>query len=137
MDADQCGLKASLPINDLAEQVIGCAYAVSNTLGAGFLEKVYENALALELRAAGYHVIQQHSVNVLYRAEVVGDYVADLFVDQRLIIEIKTVKGIDQIHVAQCINYLKATNQHIGLLLNFGKPRLEVKRLVHHLSEND
>ena len=137
MNADERRLKASLPINDLTEQVIGCAYAVSNALGAGFLEKVYENALALELRLAGFHVAQQHPVNVLYRGQVVGEYVADLFVDQRLIIEIKAVKGIDQVHVAQCINYLRATNHHIGLLLNFGKPKLEVKRLVHQLSEKE
>ncbi|MEO0475056.1 MAG: GxxExxY protein [Planctomycetota bacterium] len=137
MNADERRLKASLPINDLTEQVIGCAYAVSNTLGAGFLEKVYENALVLELREAGFHVTQQHPVNVLYRGEVVGEYVADLFVDQRLIIEIKAVKGIEQVHVAQCINYLRATNHHIGLLLNFAKPKLEVKRLVHQLSEKE
>ncbi|MEM6258413.1 MAG: GxxExxY protein [Planctomycetota bacterium] len=135
MNADERRFKAVLPINDLTEQVIGCAYAVSNALGSGFLEKVYENALSLELRSAGFHVIQQHPVRVLYRREVVGDYVADLFVDQRLIIEIKAVKGIDQVHVAQCINYLRATNHHVGLLLNFGKPKLEVRRLVHQLSE--
>ncbi|MEM9348216.1 MAG: GxxExxY protein [Planctomycetota bacterium] len=137
MNADERRFKASLPINDLTEQVIGCAYEVSNTLGAGFLEKVYENALALELRETGFHVIQQHPVNVLYRDKVVGDYVADLFVDQRLIIEIKAVKGVDQVHIAQCINYLRATNHHVGLLLNFGKPKLEVRRLVHRLSEKD
>lgn len=135
MNADERGLKASVPINDLTEQVIGCAYAVSNALGAGFLEKVYENALALELRHSGHRVIQQHPINVLYRDEVVGEYVADLFVDQRLIIEIKAVKGIDPVHIAQCINYLRATNHHVGLLLNFGIPKVEVKRLVHQLPD--
>ena len=133
INADKRGLKASLPINDLTDQVIGCAYAVSNTLGAGFLEKVYENALVLELREVGLQVIQQHPIDVLYRNRVVGNYVADLLVDQRLIIEIKAVKALDDIHAAQCINYLRATHHHIGLLLNFGKPKLEVKRLVHQL----
>ena len=135
MNADELRFKSRLPINDLTEKVIGCAYAVSNTLGAGFLEKVYENALAIELREAGLHVIQQHPVSVLYRGEVVGNYVADLFVDRQLIIEIKAVKGIDQVHIAQCINYLRATSHHVGLLLNFGKPKVEVKRLVHQLPD--
>jgi len=137
MNTDERGLKASIPINDLTEKVIGCSFAVSNTLGSGFLEKVYENALALELRESGLHVTQQHPVHVLYREKVVGDYLADLFVDQRLIIEIKAVKRIDQIHVAQCINYLRATKHHVGLVLNFGKPKLEVKRLVHQLPQSD
>lgn len=129
-----------MPVNQLTEQVIGCAFTVSNSLGAGFLEKVYENALAIELRQAGFDVVQQHPIQVMYSGQVVGDYIADLFVDSRLIIEVKAVKavkGIDQVHVAQCINYLRATQHHVGLLLNFGKPRLEVKRLVHQLPEQD
>ncbi|MFN3166613.1 MAG: GxxExxY protein [Phycisphaeraceae bacterium] len=137
MNADKRGFQAALPVNDLTERVIGCAFAVSNTLGAGFLEKVYENALALDLRRAGLAVEQQHPVRVFYHGEVVGDYVADLFVDQRLIIEIKAVKAIDPVHVAQCINYLRASQFHVGLLLNFGKPTLEVRRLVHQLPEKD
>lgn len=137
MDADIRRSKAVMPINDLTEKVIGCAFTVSNALGAGFLEKVYENALAYELRHSGLEVVQQHPISVQYRGQVVGEYVADLFVDQRLIIEIKAVKGVDQVHIAQCINYLKATRHHVGLLLNFGKPKLEVKRLVHQLSEKE
>jgi GxxExxY protein len=137
MNADKRGYEASMPINDLTEQVIGCAYAVSNELGAGFLEKVYENALALELGRAGIHVVQQYPVHVYYREQIVGEYVADLFVDQRLIIELKAVKNIEQFHVAQCINYLKASNHRVGLLLNFGKPKVEVKRLVHQLPESE
>ena len=137
MNADERRLKGSMPINDLTEKIIGCAYAVSNALGAGFLEKVYENALALEIKEAGLQLIQQYPVHVMYRGEVVGDFVADLFVDQRLIVEIKAVKGIDPVHVAQCINYLRATQHHVGLLLNFGKPKVEVKRLVHQLPQSD
>jgi len=135
MNADERRLKTALSIDQLTERVIGCAFTVSNTLGAGFLEKVYENALALELIKAGLHVIQQHPINVLYRGQIVGEYVADLLVDRRLITEIKAVKAIDPVHVAQCINYLKATHHNVGLLLNFGKPKLEVKRLVHQFNE--
>ena len=109
---------------------------MSTGLGPGFLEKVYENALALELRRAGLHVAQQHPVAVLYTGEVVGEYIVDLYVDRRLIIELKVAKAIEPIHLAQCINYLKATGHSVGLLMNFAKPRLEYKRLVHQHPEN-
>ena len=124
-----------MALDELTELVIDCAFKVSSTLGSGFLEKVYENALAIELASAGLRVVQQHQIQVMYRGQSVGEYVADLYVDRRLIIEIKAVKALDPVHVAQCINYLRATNHHIGLLLNFGKPKLEVKRLVHQLKE--
>lgn len=122
-------------INQLTELVIGCAYTVANTLGHGFLEKVYENALAIELRRQGIDVIPQYAISVKYAGEVVGNYIADIYVDHRLIIELKATKHIDPIHVAQCINYLKATNHHVGLILNFGKPKIEIKRLVHQFPE--
>ena len=133
MNADTRGLNTDSSISQLTERVIGCAYNVSNELGCGFLEKVYENALAIELRNAGLDVAQQYPIKVMYRQAVVGEYVADLLIERRLVVEIKAVKGIDQVHVAQCINYLRATNHQIGLLLNFGKPKLEIKRLVHNL----
>lgn len=137
MDADKRRSENLMPMNQLTEMVIGCAFTVSNTLGAGFLEKVYENALAMELRKSGLPIVQQYPVSVSYDGEVVGEYVADLFVDHRLIVEIKAVKGIDPVHVAQCINYLRATKHNVGLLLNFGRPKLEVKRLVHQLGQGD
>ncbi|MEM9415709.1 MAG: GxxExxY protein [Planctomycetota bacterium] len=137
MDADKRrSSSALLPINDLTELVIGCAFRVSTGLGPGFLEKVYENALALELRRSGLQVEQQYPVSVLYTGEVVGEYIVDLYVDRRLIIELKVAKTIDPIHVAQCINYLKATGHNVGLLMNFAKPRLEYKRLVHQHPES-
>jgi GxxExxY protein len=117
-------------LDRITEGIIGCAYRVSNTLGAGFLEKVYENALALELRRAGLEVGQQISVKVNYDGVVVGDYVADLLVEQSVIVELKAVKALDAVHVAQCLNYLKATGCKLCLLLNFGTARVEVKRLV-------
>jgi GxxExxY protein len=120
-------------LNDLSGRVIGCAFAVLNSLGAGFLEKVYENALALELRTAGLAVAQQCSIKVRYKDVVVGDYCIDLLVEDMLLVELKTVRALDDTHRMQCANYLKGTGLHLCLLLNFGKPRLEIKRVVHDL----
>lgn len=117
-------------LNEITETVIGCAYKVSNTLGIGFLEKVYENALAYELRKRGLHVIQQHPATVFYDGIEVGHYVMDMLVNNSVIIELKAVKELDKTFLAQCLNYLKATNHSLCLLLNFGTPRLEVKRVV-------
>ena len=116
--------------NPITEKIIGCAYTVSNALGAGFLEKVYENALAHELRKAGLKVQQQHPIQVRYDGIVVGDYVADLFIEDCILVELKAVKALDEIHQAQCLNYLKATGLRLCLLINFGKTRVEIKRLV-------
>ena len=117
-------------LNRITERVIGCAYTVSNTLGAGFLEKVYENALAHELRKNGLDVIQQHPIQLLYDGVVVGDFVADLLVAQEVLVELKAVKAFDDVHLAQCLNYLKVTGRSLCLLLNFGPPKVQVKRVV-------
>lgn len=121
-------------LNKISEKIIGCAYTVGNSLGNGFLEKVYENALALELREKGLEVKQQHPIKVYYKNQIVGEYIADLLVENRIIVELKTVKGIDEIHLAQCLNYLKATNLPLCLLINFGKPRVEVKRVYQSIN---
>lgn len=115
--------------NEITEAIIGAAFTVSNSLGVGFLEKVYENALAHEIRKRGPRVEQQVPIKVVYDSVVVGDYVADLIVEERILVELKVVKAFDDIHLAQCLNYLKATGLHLGLLLNFGQTRVEVKRL--------
>jgi len=120
-----------MDINQITERIIGCAFTVSSTLGAGFLEKVYENALAHELHKAGVRVSQQHPIPVLYDEVVVGDYVADLVVEDRVVVELKAVKELDNVHMAQCLNYLKATGLKICLLLNFGQPRVQIKRIIH------
>jgi GxxExxY protein len=120
-------------INALSERIIGCAFRVLNTLGAGFLEKVYENALAHEMREAGLSVAQQTSITVYYNGIVVGQYVADLVVEETVVVELKASKTLDPAYTAQCINYLKATGLHLCLLLNFGKPRLEIHRVAHEL----
>ena len=120
-------------LNDLSRQVIGCAFTVLNTLGVGFLEKVYQNALAFELRAVGLSVVQQSGVKVHYKTAVVGEYFVDLLIEDILLVDLKTVKALDDAHRMQCTNYLKATGLWLCLLLNFGKPRLEIKRVVRGL----
>jgi GxxExxY protein len=119
-------------MRQLTEKVIGCAFTVSNTLGCGFLEKVYENALARELRKAGLHVQQQHSITVYYDGVAVGQYTADLLVEEVLLLELKVVKDLDDIHLAQCLNYLKATNLRLCLLMNFAKPKVEFRRIANN-----
>lgn len=112
------------------ELIINCAMKVSNTLGAGFLEKVYENALAIELRKVGLQTEQQEKIVVKYDGTVVGDFLADIIVDKCIILELKAAKAIDAAHQAQLLNYLKATGFHVGLILNFGTSRLGIKRMV-------
>lgn len=121
--------------NEITKRIIGCAYRVSNGLGSGFLEKVYENALAHELRKAGLLVKQQYPIVVEYDSIVVGNFVADLLVEDCIVVELKTAKALDEIHLAQCINYLKATGLQLGLLINFYHPKVEIKRVAHHLVE--
>jgi GxxExxY protein len=128
MNADE----RRLDLNRISETVIGCAYAVGNALGSGFLEKVYENALAHEIRKSGLRVVQGYDLAVWYDGVRVGDYEADLLVEERVLVELKAVKGLDDIHFAQCLNYLKATGLQLCLLINFGKPKVEVKRVVLH-----
>jgi GxxExxY protein len=120
-------------INQVSERVIGCAFRVINTLGAGFLEKNYENALAHELRKAGLEVVQQRGIVVYYDGIVIGEYAVDLMIEETVMVELKAVKALDGAHAAQCVNYLKATGLPLCLLLNFGKSRLEIRRFVNGL----
>jgi GxxExxY protein len=122
-------------INQLTQKIIGCAYEVSNFLGAGFLEKVYENALAVEMRSAGLQFRQQHFLQVTYKATAVGEFVADFLVEDCVVVELKAVKALDDVHAAQCLNYLRATGLWVCLLINFAKPRLEYRRIVHGFLE--
>lgn len=115
-------------INEITEKIIGCAYKVMNELGCGFLEKVYENALAHEIRKLGLSVGQQKKIKVYYDKIEVGNYEPDLLVEGLIIVELKTVKTLEDVHKAQCLNYLKATGFKTCLLINFGNPRVEIKR---------
>ena len=110
--------------------IIGAAHQVSSTLGPGFLEKVYENSLAHEIRKNGLTVDQQRTILVHYDGEVVGHYMADLLVGNCVIVEIKAVTALEGAHRSQCVNYLRATGLRVCLLLNFGRRRLEVMRIV-------
>ena len=127
MDAD--GERSAL--DTITSRVIGCAHTVGNVLGPGFLEKVYENALMVELRYDGLRVDQQAPFQVRYREEVVGNYVPDIVVERSVILEVKAQARLDVVNRVQCLNYLRATGLRIALLLNFGSPRVEVQRVVH------
>ena len=118
---------------ELTEKIIGCAFKVYNQLGAGFLEKIYENALAIELKDAGLSAQQQYPIKVYYNEIVIGDYIADMVVEDRVIIELKAVNNLAKAHEVQLVNYLKATKIEVGLLINFGDT-ISVKRKV--LSKN-
>jgi GxxExxY protein len=126
-DASLCG---ELQINELTGAAIGAAIEVGNLLGCGFLEKVYENALAIELRCRGFKVIQQAGIAVRYKGKLVGEYYADLLVEDRLNVEIKVAHGLDPRHEAQCINYLRAARLPVCLLLNFSRPRVGIRRIA-------
>jgi GxxExxY protein len=117
-------------INPITEAIIGSAFIVSNTLGCGFLEGVYENALAHELRKVGFDVLQQHGISVVYDGVTVGIYEVDLVVNGIVLVELKVVRSLSDVHMAQCMNYLRATGARICLLINFGNPKVEVKRII-------
>ena len=114
----------------ISQSVIGAAQKVSSTLGVGFLEKVYENSLLVELEATGLKAEQQRPVHVTYSGKIVGDYIPDILVESEMVVEIKTLPSLEPNHRQQCINYLRATDLRVCLLLNFGRPRLEVRRIV-------
>ena len=117
-------------LDQITERIIGCIHEVSNALGAGFLEKVYENALAVELASSGLGVVKHYRRPVKYREVLVGDYVADLLVAGNVLVEVKAVHLLDDVHTAQCLNYLKATGLAVCLLVNFGRSRATVRRVV-------
>ncbi len=114
---------------ELTQEIIKAAQNVHNTLGHGFLEKVYHNAMALELRKMGLELICEKPIQLYYDGQVIGEYYADIVVDDKVILEIKAVQAVNPVHEAQLVNYLKATDIEVGLLLNFGKS-LEVKRRI-------
>ena len=118
----------------ITEKVIGCAYQVYNQMGFGFLESVYENCMAIELRQVGLNVNQQQSINVQYHGEVVGEFFADLVVEDVIIVELKSVRRIVKAHEVQLVNYLVATGKDVGLILNFAEKQVGVKRKVRSLN---
>jgi len=136
MDTDrtieaQTALKAEeYPEKELTGRILASAFTVHNTLGAGFLERVYANALVLELRRDSLKCAQEAALKVKYRGAVVGDYLADMIVEDRVLVELKACVAVDPNHSAQKMNYLRASGLRVGLLLNFGRPKLEYRRFV-------
>ncbi|MDZ7735725.1 MAG: GxxExxY protein [Gammaproteobacteria bacterium] len=120
----------------ISERVIGCAMTVSSTLGVGFTESVYENALAIELMKSELSFERQKPLQVSYRNKIVGNFYADFIVEDKLILELKALSQLRSEHEAQVMNYLKAGNLNAGLLLNFGSPRLGIKRIVLNYAEH-
>ncbi len=123
-------LEGKYPHQGLTHQIIGAAYRVYREMGAGFLEKVYETALVHELRASGVEAVAQTEIEVRYKGHPVGLFYADVLVDGKVVCEIKAAESLLPAHEAQLLNYLKATGIKVGLLINFGPKRVEVKRLV-------
>ena len=121
----------------LSEHVIGCAYEVSNVLGAGFLEKVYENALCIELERLGVSCKRQSNFDVNYKGAHIGCYIADIVVGDRLLVELKALSGLTKQHEAQVMNYLKASGLSVGLLINFGTSKIVIKRIVWQHDESE
>jgi len=127
----ETGAKAAIyPEQELTQKILEGAFAVHNTLGCGFLEKVYSNALLFERRKMSFSCEHEVPFKVKYRDIVVGDYCADLIVERRVLVELKACASLDSVHEAQFLNYLKASNIQVGLLLNFGKPKLQYRRFV-------
>jgi GxxExxY protein len=125
MNADERRL-----LDDLTERVLGAVFEVANTLGAGFLEKVYHRALLGELKLRGIPAVSQASFSVVYKGETVGEYFADILVEDALVVELKCVDRLTGEHTAQCLNYLRASGMSVCLLVNFQKPKVEWKRVV-------
>ena len=118
-------------INSLTERVLGAIFEVSNTLGAGFLEKVYQRALLRELSLLGIRATAEASFTVTYKGHAVGEYFADILAEDVVVVELKCVERLSSQHTAQCLNYLRASGRTVCLLVNFQKPKVEWKRIVH------
>jgi GxxExxY protein len=127
-------LTGSEELNQTTQKIIGCLYNVSNALGGGFLEKIYQNAAAIEIAKTGLLVHQQYPIHVKYDGVIVGEYFADLLVEDLVLVELKAVRLLDEVHAAQCMNYLRATSLPVCLLVNFYRPKLEIRRIVPHAS---
>ena len=121
----------------MTERVLGGIFEVANTLGAGFLEKVYERALLKELSILGIQAVSQASFPVTYKGEYVGEYYADILVENVLVVELKCVERLTSQHTAQCLNYLRASGRSLCLLVNFQRPTVEWKRVVHRFQPLD
>ena len=119
---------------ELTETIIGCAYRVYNKMGFGFLESVYQKCLIIELKKAGLDTESEKPISVYYDNEIVGEFIADIIVNDTIILELKSVRRIIKVHEVQLVNYLVATGKPVGLILNFGERKVEIKRKVKDLN---
>ena len=119
----------------ITEKIIGCAFTVYNKMGSGYLESVYEQCMLIELKRAGLQTDSQKQIQVLYDNQIVGDFVADIIVDNCIIVELKVVRQLLKIHEAQLVNYLVSTGKDIGLLINFGSEKVQIKRKIRILKD--
>jgi GxxExxY protein len=126
-----------MDINEITYEINGAVFEINRVLGSGFLEKVYQNALMVELTSRGLKAESQVPIKVFYKDNVVGEYIADILVEKKVIVELKTVESLNRIHEAQLLNYLKATGIQLGLLVNFTHPKAEIKRMVLDLPEGN
>jgi GxxExxY protein len=124
-----------MKLNDITYEIRGAVFEVNKVLGPGFLEKVYENALLIELKKRGLKAESQVPLKVTYKDEIVGDYFADIVVENQALIELKVVENLQKIHEAQLLHYLKVTGIQVGFLINFKSSTVEIKRLVYNLDE--
>mgnify|MGYP000317685664 FL=1 len=120
---------------DLTEEIIGCAYSVYNKMGFGFLESVYEKCMLIELYKAGLKAESQKHLTVCYENEIVGEFIADIIVNDTVILELKSAKQIIKAHEVQLVNYLVATGKPVGLILNFSENKVKVKRKIKDLDK--
>jgi GxxExxY protein len=118
-------------LTQITEIIIGCAFNVSNSLGIGFLEKVYHNSLLIELMKTELKIESQKPISVYYENQIVGEFFADIMVEDQVIVELKAARSIEPLHEAQMINYLRACNRRYGLILNFGTSKLGIKRMLY------
>ncbi len=119
-----------MEFSDVTEEIIGCAYRVYSVLGFGFLESVYEKSLAVEFEKVGLKANFQKPIDVFYKGQNVGNFIADVLVEDNVIVELKSVRGLTKSHEVQIVNYLAATQKPVGLLINFGENRVDIKRKV-------
>jgi len=119
---------------EVTSKVIECAFRVHSTLGFGFLEAVYHNALLIELNNAGLNAEKEKKIQVFYNTQLVGDYAADIVVEDKVILELKSIKELHDAHSAQLVNYLKATGIEVGLLINFGES-VQIRRKVYTVAD--
>ena len=117
--------------DSLVNEIISCAYAVDKKLGSGFLETVYEKAIAIELSTFGLKIDIQRPIKVNYDGQIIGEFIADIVVEEDIILELKAVRKLEAIHFTQCLNYLRATGMKLGLVINFGGDTVKVKRIAN------